>query len=182
MKKYLFFILILPFIFGCNCPVKNQAVVVKINQYEMTKAEFEKEFKDSVYGTEDTFESRMDFLDSLIFRQLILQDAQKKGLDRDKEFLKMIQRFWEQSLLKLALDKKSKEIISSVSVKDADIKEAYDAMLKEKKTDKSYEQMYPQIKWEISNMKDSQELDGWMKGMRKNSRIEINKQLLSSKN
>ena len=94
---------------GCAPRAPEKDVVAKINNYEITKDKFEAEFKDSIYGQVDTPEAREEFLNNLIERKLILQDAQRKGLDKQPEFLKRIEKFWEQSLLKVALDQKTGE-------------------------------------------------------------------------
>jgi peptidyl-prolyl cis-trans isomerase C len=119
--------LIVIFLSGCCCQAtsgaaKGEDAVVSINNYNITRAEFEKEFKDSTYGRTDTPESRKDFLESLVDRKLILQQAQKDGLDKERGFLKSIEKFWEQSLLKAALDKKTKEIAAKLSAAGMDAK------------------------------------------------------------
>jgi len=86
----------------------------------------------------------------------------------------MIERFWEQSLLKVALDKKTKEVAGSVMVNDKEIAEAYDNLLKSGKTDKSYDQMYQQIKWEITRQKETQAMNEWVAQLRKKGEIKIN--------
>ena len=175
MKKYLFLLLAAILTLGCGRPVEEKKeILAKINNYEITWEEFEGEFKASSYGYTDTAESRKEFLNTLINRKLILQDAQKKGLDKDKGFLKMIERFWEQSLLKVALDKKTKEVAGSVMVNDKEIAEAYDNLLKSGKTDKSYDQMYQQIKWEITRQKETQAMNEWVAQLRKKGEIKIN--------
>jgi len=120
------------FISGC-CPAsskeKADAIIVSVNNYNVTYDEFEKEFKDSTFGNTDTPESRKDFLNSLIDRKLILQYAQKEGLDKEKNFLKSIEKFWEQSLLKIALDKKTREIESKLSTSDWGVKRAAEAKM-----------------------------------------------------
>ena len=105
-------------------------VAVKINNYEISKAEFEQEFKDSGFGMVDTVQSRKDFLDNLVYRILIMQDSQKSGLDNGPQFLKMIEKFWINSLLKLALEKKSQEFAGASFVSDKTVEEAYQKMLK----------------------------------------------------
>lgn len=112
MKRLLHSAVILGMIIISGCGVSNQKkeIVAKINNFEITKDRFELEFKESVYGRQDTLQSRKEFLDNLIDRKLILQDAQAKGLDKEQGFLRMIERFWEQALLKIALDRKTAEI------------------------------------------------------------------------
>ena len=50
-----------------------------------------------------------EFLKNMITQKLILLDAERRGLDRDPQFLKMIENFWQQSLLTFALQEKTKE-------------------------------------------------------------------------
>lgn len=178
MKKYLLFLLALIFIVSCGRVAKEKIALVKINNYEISKEEFEDEFKASSFGRIGSLASRKEFLDNLINRKLILQDAQRRGLGQDKGFLKMIERFWEQSLLKLALDKKSKEIAGSALVSDKTIEEGYQKMLRDGKTDKSYDQMYQQIKWEITKLKETKAMNDWVAWLRKKAEIKINDALL----
>jgi len=181
MKKIVLFLLIFIIFYGCGSKQKQKNIVARINNYEITLEEFEEEFENSIYGQQDNPEARQQFLDNLINRKLILQDAQRKGLDKDKEFLKMIERFWEQSLLKLVLDKKSKEIAGSTLVSDKEIREVYERMISEGKTDKSYEQMYHQIKWEITKLKETQLMNKWLEDLRKEAKIKINYDLIKKK-
>lgn len=178
MKSYTVYLCIILFLFGCTAKPKNKEMLAKVNNYEITRQEFEEEFKASPFGRNDTLESRNEFLNNLINRKLILQDGQDKSLDKNKDFLKMIERFWEQSLLKLTLDKKSKEIAGLAQVSDKTIEETYQKMLKEGKTDKTYDQMYNQIKWEITKLKESQLMNEWMDGLRKKSQVKVNYELL----
>lgn len=119
MKNIAIFLFAVMFIAGCACPLpRDKKVLAKINNYEITLNEFEEQFRESPYSRDNTLEARKDFLKVLIGRKLILQDAQAKGLDKEKEFLKMIERFWEQSLLKLALQRESQKIAGSSEVKN----------------------------------------------------------------
>ena len=117
-------------------------------------------------------------MQNLINRKLILQDAEAGGLAKEPGFLKMIERFWEQSLLKLALDQKTKEIAGAAFVSDKVVEETYEKIRKEGKTDKTYDQMYNQIKWEITKLKETQMLNNWMSGLRNKAEIKVNKDLL----
>jgi len=180
MKKYLGILLAVLLISGCQAKSPNKIILAKVNNYEINQEEFEEEFRVSTYGSVDTLEARKEFLNTLINRKLILQDAQKRGLDKDKNFLKMIERFWEQSLLKLALDKKSKEVAGSVLVNDKEIAELYQNLVKSGKTDKTYEQMYQQIKWEITQSRETQAINDWVAQLRREAEIKINADLLQS--
>jgi hypothetical protein len=163
---------------GCGRPAKENTQLARINNYEITKEEFERAFKDSAFGRADTLESRREFLDNLINQKLILQEAQAGGLDKDKDFLKLIERFWEQSLLKIALDRKTKEVSGAVFVSDKAIEEVYNKMAGEGKADRPYAKMYSQIKWELARAGQSKMMDNWVSSLRKKADIKINQEML----
>jgi len=167
-------------ILGCSSKAHNEegTILTQVNDYKIGWQEFEGEFRASNYGRVDTVESRRDFLRAFIDRKLILQDAQARGLDKQSTFMKMIEKFWEQSLLKLALDEKSKEIAGSATVSDKTIKDAYDKLSKEGKADKPYDQMYNQIKWEIIKLKEAQAMNEWLLELHNKSNIKVNYDLL----
>jgi hypothetical protein len=130
IKRYLIITLLSLAIAGCvSQQTKNKQILAKINNYEITKQEFEEEFQNSAYSVSDTEGSRKSFLDNLINRKLVLQEAERHGLDKDKAFLKSIERFWEQSLLKVMLDKKSKDIALIKNAGEKEVEDAYNSWI-----------------------------------------------------
>jgi uncharacterized protein YjbJ (UPF0337 family) len=134
-----------------------------------------------MYSSDDTLEARREFLANLIDRKLILQEAQAKGLDKEQGFLRMIEKFWEQSLLKISLDKKTKEVYGSISVSDKEIHGLYDKMLDEGKIDKPYEQARDQLRQEIAKFKESQAINEWIAQLHRDAQIKINEEFLKAK-
>jgi hypothetical protein len=120
-------------------------VVISINDYKITRDEFENEFKASADGAIDTPESRQNFLNALIDRKLILQYAQKKGFDKERFFLETIEKFWEQSLLKITLDKKMLDIASKNLA----------------------------ASWEVQRAENAKKMNEWMIELRKGARITV---------
>lgn len=180
MTVRLIVLFLLLFVCACQRQSVDKAALVTVNSYELTKEEFEGDFRNSIYGSNDTLESRKEFLNNLVNQKLILQDAQAQGLDKKKSFLKIIEGFWEQSLMKAALEKKSKDISGSVSVSNDIVKEAYDNMAQSGKTEKPYEEMKEQIRWQLIRLKETQLMNDWVDNLRKNAQIKINYDLLKS--
>ena len=145
MKKYLSLLFVALLLTGCSRSPSQKDILAKVNNYEITRAEFEDEFKASPYEKTDTPESRKEFLSTLIDRKLVLQYAQQKDYDKETGFLKLIEKFWEQSLLKVALDKKTSEIESKISSSG----------------------------WEAKRTEETKMMNDWMDGLRKNARITI---------
>ena len=152
MRKYLSALFLILLITGCSRQNAHKDILARVNNYEITKEEFNEEFRLSPYAKTGTAAVRKEFLGTLIDRKLILQDAQKKGLDRDVNFLNMIQRFWEQSLLKLAIEKKINELAASSMSKSLKTKEG-----------------------------EGRLLNGWIVDLKKKADIKVNYNLLEEK-
>lgn len=174
MRRYLVVALSFFLILGCSKIKENKPFLVKINNYELSKEEFEDEFRGSSYGRDDTAESREKFLNNLIDRKLILQDAEARDLDKEKNFLKTIEKFWEQSLLKIALDEKSKEIAGSAKVSEQEVREAYQALPESSRAGKNYAALSEQLRWELKRLKESQMLNNWIAQLRQSAQIRVN--------
>lgn len=176
MKKILSAVLLLLVIFlffKLKTPPRED-YLVKINNYTITPQEFIEEFKGSAYAKNNTPEGKREFLNMLIRRKLVLQEAEARGLDKDKEFLKSIERFWEQSLLKRAMDKKFQEIQGSILVSDKAVEAVYNKLKSEGKADKPYDQMYKQLKWSLTQLQESQAINKWLMELYKDAQIKIN--------
>lgn len=128
MKKILSLILAGFFVFGCAQQKSSStgSVIAKVNNTSITKEDFLKEshlvpeWARQNFSTKDGKER---FLDELIKKELIYQDAKNKGLDKDKEILAQVEEFKKMTLLSLVL---KKEIEEKVQVADEEAKEFYD--------------------------------------------------------
>ncbi len=89
---------------GCGSPKgrSEEKIIAKINNYSMTA----EDFRDSARTVSGTKE---EVLDQLITKNILVQEAQKEKFDKDKTFMKEIEKYWEQALLKLLIKKKTAE-------------------------------------------------------------------------
>jgi hypothetical protein len=118
--KYLYFIAViilasslalafqwLPF-FGANESAEEIALVVNdraITSQEMAAAE---SLQPSREGAEST-------VDSVITRELLIQEAKRRGIDREDDFRTSIKDFYEQTLVKILLDRQEQVLHNKVS-------------------------------------------------------------------
>lgn len=133
---------------GCGLKKNEGEIIATIGNYSLYKQDFmaEAELYPSAYRNEVTKE---ELLSNLIQKKILLIEAQRQRLDKEPEFTKVIQRFWEQSLLKTLLEKKSKEILSSISASEKDKTQKAGKLIKE-----------------------------WFDGLEKNTRVGVNKKAL----
>ncbi len=101
----------------------DNAVLAVINKYKLTAADFKSEAKDKLSGNlsgADFEKAKESLLDEIIMKRLLIQEAQKQNFDKDKAFIKEIEGYWEQALLKLLYNKKSQEILREISRQERD--------------------------------------------------------------
>jgi hypothetical protein len=92
-------------------------IVARINNYVMTADDFKDEAKLVLSNKKldaDPYTAKKQLLGELITKEVLLQEAQRQNFDKDKAFMKEIERYWEQALLKLLINKKTKELSKSV--------------------------------------------------------------------
>ena len=177
--KYWSLMIGLAFVLGCQPKPPVGKIVAKIGDYVITKGEFEEAFKSSSYGFQDNAASRQVFLDNMINQKLIILDARAKGLDKNKDFLQMIQNFWEQSLLTVALREKSKDFSpGTTQISSQEAQAIYDQMVKDGKTDKSLNDVYPEIQSMLTRQKESEKLNQWVNDLRQKTTVEIHQEYL----
>lgn len=166
-----------------SCAKENpfKTFAVQINDYSLTAREFDELFLES-NAAADTPEGRAEFLDRLINRKLLLQEGQCRGLDKKKDFLKAIENFWEQSLLKIVIDNKIKEISKDITVTEEEVKASYDRWVKENPGEvKPLQEMRDNIAANLLRAKQSQALNAWVDGLKKKARIKIDKHTIGIK-
>lgn len=90
--------------------------VLTINDRIITGNEF-----DSLYAAKPLqIEGKDEFVNALIAKELMIQEAQKEGIDKDPAFRKALQNYYEQSLIKLLMDRKFNRLPVEVSERDID--------------------------------------------------------------
>lgn len=163
---------------GCSRHRTNDTKAISINGHQIGVNEFNEFFQESRASMADNVLNRRIVLDNLINRKLLLQEAAREGLDKRKSFLKTIQRFWEQSLLKLVVDNKVAEVSKGITVTDKEVKDYYDKFAKENPEAKPFKEAGPIIRAQILKKNQSEAISAWMESLRKKARIRVDKKAL----
>ena len=174
----LFIIISLCIYSSCIKKPQSEQIAIQINDYSLTIGEFNELFAESNVSR-DTPDVRKKFLDNLIVRKLILNEAEWEGLDKQKEFLKSIEGFWEQSLLKVMIDKKTLEIYSDIQVTDKEIEDAFQKWVEQNPDDtKTLNEMRDFIYEQLLRVKQSLAFNLWIQGLKSKARIIIDKKAI----
>ena len=118
------------FVSGCmnNPPGVKEKVVAKIDKFELTVDDFKEGVNPLLvkkYSVHSSKQQKDQILEELIAKEILLQEAQRLNLDKQRSFMKEIEGYWEQALMKSLINKKLKELSALVQVNSKDILEEY---------------------------------------------------------
>ena len=164
--------------FACTPRKPLDQVAIKINEHAVTVQEFQELYSELGPEKEET-ESRERFLENLITRKLLLLEAQREGLDQQKEFLKSIKNFWEQTLLKSIIDRKVAAIAAEVQVSDQEIEQSYQKWVLENPGSlKDEKEVRDMVRWQIIQRKQAQALQKWTDEVRNQAKIQVDRKAI----
>jgi len=179
--RLLIWIIMISFIAGCSSGNNNaeNKIVAQINKYKMTTNDLRYELKNAPYdetASLKTENGRKRYLDRLIEKEVLLQEAQRQGIDKEKDFMKSIENYWEQALLRMLLERKSKEISNLIYVYDNEIEEYY----KSSGEDLPFSKVKNEIRNIIKQKKETEAMSAWIDELKKKSYIKVNGEILKS--
>lgn len=106
--KYIYYIISIMIVFSglalyglFHTEVKISKPFLSINDKVISKAEFDRMLEKKPVDI-----SRKQFIEAMIDRQLLIQEAIKMKINREEKFRRSVQEFYEQSLIKTLLDRK----------------------------------------------------------------------------
>ncbi|SPD72145.1 conserved exported hypothetical protein [uncultured Desulfobacterium sp.] len=186
MKRglFLFIVLLVPMVFfGCTgSNTEQDKILCKINEYSMPLNEFQRQLTQEIELERDfklTQEAKKAFLEELIKKELLIQEAKKLKLDRRDKFIRAIERYWESTLIRDLMEQKNDEINNRVYVSEEEIDARCNEIKKSEGKDLSdLNKLKEGIKAQIREEKKTRMLDDWISNLRKNSNIEIREDLL----
>ena len=105
---------------------KKGEVIAEVNGSTITTEDYRKEvagLPSYLKQMADTPEGRKEMLDTMVVRELVLQDAQKTGVDKSPEVLARMEDMKKRVVVEAYLKKKVEE---QVTIADADLQKIYD--------------------------------------------------------
>jgi hypothetical protein len=125
-----------------------------------------------------TKEAKKGFLEELIKKELLIQEAKKLHLDRKEKFVRAIERYWESTLIRDLMELKGGEITRRALVSQEEIEDYYKEMQKSEEKLPSLKVLKEKITKELKEEKKTRMLKEWIDDLRKEAKIEINQELL----
>ncbi len=96
-----------------DATVKISKPAIVINDRIITEPEF-----DNLIKSKPSYGNDEEFIDSLIVKELLIQEAIKRNINKDESFRASVEDFYEQSLIKILMDDQFKQYDPIVTDKE----------------------------------------------------------------
>ena len=91
-------------------------ILVTVNGHNLPRSLLEQKKQQSGYHSKDD----KAILDNIIINELLLQEAQRQGIDKEPSFRISVQNYYEQSLIKILIDRKFSDTEMTATDEDID--------------------------------------------------------------
>jgi EpsD family peptidyl-prolyl cis-trans isomerase len=128
MKKMVWFAFLLAALSACskNTVEQKGPFLAKVGTSQITQADFNREFQSLPDYARQMFQGaagKEKFLDEIVKKEVLYQEAIKKGMDKNPDFIRKVEDFKKLTLISELLEK---EIMSKAKMTDQEIREYYD--------------------------------------------------------
>jgi len=123
-----------------------------------------------------TLDKQKEFINYLIRREVLIREASRCELDREEDFLRTIERYWESTLIRNLMARKAQELKKRVLILDTDVKDYYDA----NKTDTTppLDTIKEEIRNQLLTEQVNELLDRWEQDLVNSAKVYKNSQLV----
>jgi len=179
----LILIVSIPFYFSCsgNDVVHEDDNFLIINDFTMTKTEFQTICADEMeYNTiyKTSTKRNQALLDCIIKKELLIQEAKRRGIDKGDKFITAIEKYWESTLIKLLMEKKNQEIQNITTISEKEINKEYDELKVKDETLPTLSTIEKEIATEILERKKTKTIENWIESLRTNASIKFDEKFI----
>jgi hypothetical protein len=151
-------------------------VVARVNDYEITLKEYETQLNSDVSMSELyqlTEEDKREFLERLIRKELLIQEAMERKLDRREAFVRAIERYWESTLIRDLMEIKGEEIVKRASITEEQVRARYEEMKRANAQVPPFEELRERIGRTLLEETRQERLRAWVEGLREEADVEV---------
>ncbi len=156
-------------------------ILARINNYNLTLEEFQHQLTAELELDRDfklTKEAKKEFLEELIRKEILIQEAKRLQLDRKEKFTRAIERYWESTLIRDLMELKGKEITQRTLISQEETEAYYKEMQESEEKLPSLKELKEKITKELKEKKKTRMLKEWIDDLREKANIEIKQEFL----
>ena len=183
-KSFLYLLLPALFFYLFCCTSENtekHKILAGIDDYNLTLDEFQYQLAAEMELDKDfklTKEAKKEFLEGLIRKELLIQEAKRLNLDRKEKFIRTIERYWESTLIRDLMEIKGDEICKRIVISQEEIDACYRDMKESEDKLSPISELQEKITEDLKEKKKTRMLKEWINDLRKKAKIQINDELL----
>ena len=165
---------------GGDAPV-DESEVARVNDFAITTARLrEKVAVAARYQGRDTMnlEQRREVLDQEIEKELLIQEAARRGLHKSEEFRKAIEEYWERTLITDLVKERMAEVKGKVLVTEEELTARYEQMKKADPSVPPLAEVKDKIMAELRDQKERAALKQWIDDLRSKASVTVNEDTL----
>ncbi len=154
----------------------SKEIVLTVNDFQLTRNEFQTQCAQDLEHTDEFKASpkrKQEVANRIIKKELLIQEATNMGLDQDPLFMAAIEKYWEATLIKLLMEKKSIEIEKSTLVSHSEIQKKYNEYKSKNSALPSLDRIEKEIAIEIREQRKTDQLEEWISHLHKKAKIKI---------
>lgn len=151
-------------------------VVARVNDYVLTREEFERRLVEETRYRGDQPPDQAflaSFLDQTVRKELLIQEAIRLRLDREEQFLRAIERHWENTLIRDVLERQGKRIAETTVVTEEAVRALYRERQAEDPALPPYETLASSLRDELRDQAMTKALDAWIDSLRGQAHVEL---------
>ena len=158
-----------------------ELILAKINEYTLTLNEFNTLLKEELeYNAEFKLDqdAKRAFLDQIITKELLIQEAKRRQLDRKDKFVRSIERYWESTLIRDLMAMEGQAIEKRTVVSQEEIETRYDELHQSSPNPPQLTALRDQITQQILEEKKRHSLEDWIGRLKSKAQIKVDEKLL----
>ncbi len=169
-------------VMSCSQEQSDQELILaKINEYTLTLNEFNTLLKEELeYNAEFKVDqdAKRAFLDQIITKELLIQEAKRRQLDREDKFVRSIERYWESTLIRDLMAMEGQAIEKRTVVSQEEIETRYDELHQSSPNPPQLTALRDQITQQILEEKKRLSLEDWIGRLKSKAQIRVDEKLL----
>jgi len=162
---------------GCHGQTaEEEKPVAKVNDYVITEKAFRRELSSSARLSgivAPGWEDKKGFLDEQIKKELLIQIAVARGLDKEEGFRESIENYWQQTLITALLKEQCSRLEKDIVVSREEIEARYRQMADSGPGLSPLCEMLPGIERQIREEKKTEALEKWVTGLAKEAKVHV---------
>jgi hypothetical protein len=184
--KRFYWIVTFIWLLGLACakgPSGEKDILTTVNDFKLTLSEFQTLLAADMDIDRDlkiTDLVKKEYLNQIIQKQILIQEAKRLKFDQKPKFIRTIQRYWEATLIRDLMESRGQEIEKKTIVTQDEVELYYNEMKKKDPALQPLQEIDQALLAKIREEKKTAMFQKWVEELKRAARIHTNEELLNN--